>query len=95
MNCLDCHDHRRVAVPAVAVCPGCGAAACRDHAAVRPRPVHRVGAMGRLDPVQPSARLVLCLTCDTAEQATTALPAEPLRLGRRRRTTAPEDPGTR
>jgi hypothetical protein len=69
VNCLDCHDDDRLAAPAVAACADCGAGACRDHAAVRPRPVHRVGAMGRLDRVDPPARTVRCRTCDAAHVA--------------------------
>ncbi len=66
MNCLDCHDEDRLAAPAVAVCFSCGAGACRDHAVVRDRVVHRVGVMGRLDPVDPPARAIRCRACDAA-----------------------------
>lgn len=89
MNCLDCHDDRQLAVPAVAVCAQCGAGCCREHSAPRTRPRFRIGALGREDLVEPAARLILCNICDAAEHATAVLPAKPLRLRPRRQAERP------
>lgn len=68
MNCLDCMTESRVQA-AVAVCTGCGAAVCRDHAKVREHTLTRTvpGGMGLMTvPTTPAARLVRCLQCDAA-----------------------------
>jgi len=85
VNCLDCLDEQSLLTPAVAVCTACGAAVCREHTVLTARRLARTGAMGRQDPVEPAARTARCRTCQTAVDATTLLPAEPLRLWPRTR----------
>ena len=77
MNCPDCQDTGAEAVPAVAFCTECGASACRDHVAVRPRRAVRMGVLGREDPVDPPARLIRYLTCDAAHRRRAMTPTAP------------------
>jgi hypothetical protein len=69
VNCLDCVTDFRLQIAAVAVCTGCGAAVCGEHAQVREQTLTRLvpGGMAAMTvPVTPPARLVRCLRCDTA-----------------------------
>lgn len=71
MNCLDCLADFRVQTAAVAVCVGCGAAVCGDHARIREHTITRAvpGGMGFLAvPVAPRTRRVRCLPCDAAHR---------------------------
>lgn len=71
MNCLDCATEFRLQVAAVAVCTGCGAAVCGDHAKVREHTLTQkvLGAMALMTvPVDPPTRRVRCLSCDAAHR---------------------------
>jgi hypothetical protein len=75
MNCFDCAAHGEVAT-AVAICAGCGAALCLDHAHVNPRWLTRTAAINRTVVVDPPARVVRCRVCTQAQDAA-AHPAQP------------------
>jgi hypothetical protein len=68
MNCLDC-NHAGIAASAVAICHGCGAGVCVDHAVVRDHHLTRTATINRIIVVDPPARLVRCLVCTTAHDA--------------------------
>ncbi|MFI1092105.1 DUF2180 family protein [Streptomyces sp. NPDC020917] len=61
MNCFDCATSD-LATPAVAVCSGCGAAMCAEHATASPRSVQRPNGLGQ-SPMSRSARQIHCPTC--------------------------------
>jgi len=65
MTCLDCTILGRTA-PAVAVCRDCGGAICEKHAVIRHHHRAVVRLLNRVEPVEPAARAVRCLTCDAA-----------------------------
>jgi hypothetical protein len=75
MNCFDCAAHGEVST-AVAICVGCGAALCLDHAHVNPRWLTRTAVINRTVVVDPPARVVRCGICSDAQDAV-AHPAEP------------------
>ena len=66
MNCLDCDPIPR---SAIGVCTLCGAGVCREHAAVRVRQLTKPAVMMREIPVEPTTRVVHCLTCQAAVDA--------------------------
>ena len=74
MICFDCATHGE-ASSAVAVCAGCGAGLCLEHAHVNPRWLTRTTAIDRTVMVEPPARVVQCGLCTQAEEAA-AHPAE-------------------
>ncbi len=65
MNCFDCAA-RGNAVTAVAVCVGCGAAVCADHAHLTPRWLTRTAAINRTLVVPTPARALRCGVCEHA-----------------------------
>ena len=65
MNCFDCAALGR-SVTAVAVCAGCGAAVCLDHAHVTARWLTRTMAINRTVAVEPPARAIHCAICQAA-----------------------------
>ena len=75
MNCFDCATHGEVS-SAVAICAGCGAGLCLEHADVHPRWLTRTAAINRTVTVEPPARVVRCRVCTHAEGAA-AHPAAP------------------
>lgn len=68
MNCFDCATHGEVS-SAVAICAGCGAGLCLEHAHVDPRWLARTAAINRTVPVEPPARVVRCGVCAHAQDA--------------------------
>jgi hypothetical protein len=68
MICFDCATHGE-ASSAVAVCVGCGAGLCLEHAHVNPRWLTRTMAIDRTVSVEPPARVVRCGLCTHAEEA--------------------------
>jgi hypothetical protein len=67
MTCLDCG-----ATSAVGVCADCGAAVCRDHVVVAVVHLTRIAPINRQMTVQPPARRLRCVTCNTAHLAATS-----------------------
>lgn len=59
MICYDCAAVGRTST-AVAVCVGCGAAACQDHAVVVPRYLTRTAAINRVQTVEVPTRILHC-----------------------------------
>ena len=70
MNCFDCATHGE-ASSAVAICAGCGAGLCLEHADVHPRWLTRTMAINRTVTVESPARVVQCGVCAHAEEAAT------------------------
>lgn len=70
MNCFDCAAHDEVSA-AVAICAGCGAGMCLDHAHVEPRWLTRNAAINRTVVVDPPARVLRCAVCTQAQDAAT------------------------
>lgn len=68
MNCFDCAAHGEVST-AVAICAGCGAGMCLDHARVEPRWLTRNAAINRTVVVDPPARVLRCVVCTQAQDA--------------------------
>ena len=68
MNCFDCAALDRP-TEAVAVCAGCGAGVCADHAHVTARWLTRTMAINRTVPIQPPARTIRCTVCQAAHEA--------------------------
>ena len=80
MNCFDCAAHGEVST-AVAICAGCGAGLCPDHAHVEPRWLTRSAVINRAVVVDPPARVVRCGVCTQAHDAAVH-PAQPPRWHR-------------
>jgi hypothetical protein len=68
MNCYDCAALGRTAA-AVAVCTGCGAAVCGDHAHVTARWLTTTMAVNRIVTVDRPARSIRCAVCQAAHDA--------------------------
>ena len=68
MICYDCAAIGRTTT-AVAVCAGCGAAVCLDHAVVVPRYLTRTAAINRVETVEVPARIMHCGVCAAALDA--------------------------
>ncbi|MEW1676020.1 DUF2180 family protein [Streptomyces noursei] len=64
MHCLECRLARTTST-AVAVCRGCSAAVCADHAHTATAPVRRGPALG--PPAETAVRQILCPTCAAAK----------------------------
>ena len=75
MNCFDCAMRGEVS-SAVAICAGCGAGLCLEHAHVNPRWLTRTAVINRIVTVAPPARVVACGVCTHAQDAA-AHPAAP------------------
>jgi hypothetical protein len=69
MNCYDCATHDHLTRPAIGVCHDCGAAVCETHIVTRAHHLTRIATILREVPVEPSARLLRCTTCDAAHMA--------------------------
>jgi hypothetical protein len=59
-------------VGAVAICAGCGAAICHDHAHVTARWLTRTMVINRIVAVEPPARAIRCGVCQAARDAAPA-----------------------
>jgi hypothetical protein len=68
MNCFDCSASDR-STEAVAICSGCGAAVCLDHATVTARWLTRTAAINRTIVVGPPTRTLMCRLCHEASAA--------------------------
>lgn len=68
MHCLDC-DAIGQSASAVAVCMGCGAGVCADHAVVEARILTRIAVINRVEEVDVPARIVSCQICAAAAEA--------------------------
>ncbi len=68
MNCFDCASRGRRA-EAVAVCTGCGAGVCEEHAHVGARWLYTTAVINRLVRVEPPTRVILCGLCQQAHDA--------------------------
>ena len=82
MKCFDCAALGHPA-DAVAVCAGCGAGVCHDHAHVAPRWLTRTAVINRTVAVEPPARIIHCGLCQQAADAATG--QQPSTAQRRRR----------
>ncbi len=71
MNCFDCAA-RGQDTQAVAVCAGCGAAVCHDHAHVTARWLTRTMVINRVVTIEPPARTIRCGICQAARDAAPA-----------------------
>jgi hypothetical protein len=67
VNCFDCAGRGHPA-EAVAVCVGCGAGVCRDHACVAAR-WETTAALNHMVTVEPPARTIRCGLCQQAHDA--------------------------
>ena len=65
MKCFDCAGLGRN-VDAAAVCIGCGAAVCPDHAHVMPYWLTRTAVINRTVTVEPPTRAIRCGLCRQA-----------------------------
>jgi hypothetical protein len=68
MNCFDCAA-RGQATEVVAVCAGCGAAVCFEHAHVTARWLTTTMTLLRVVAVEPPARTIRCGICQAAHDA--------------------------
>ncbi len=68
MNCLECAEADSTTA-AVAVCGRCGAGLCRDHLHEGGETPTVTAPIARQVPVEPLARRVRCMKCESAEQA--------------------------
>ncbi len=68
MNCFDCAALGD-AIPAAAICAGCGAAVCAAHAHVTPRWLTCTMVFNRVVAVEPPARVIRCGVCQAAADA--------------------------
>lgn len=71
MKCFDCAALGRD-IDAVAVCIGCGAAVCPDHAHVMPNWLTRTAVINRTVRVEPPARAIHCGLCQQAHDTAAA-----------------------
>ena len=71
MKCFDCAALGQSA-DALAVCPGCGAAVCSDHAHLGPRWLSYTAVINRTVAVEPPARTIRCSVCQAAHDAVPA-----------------------
>lgn len=83
MNCMDRTRDFHLLAPAVAVCADCGAGVCEDHLVVRTHHLTRTEPLVRQVQVDPPARRVRCVPCDTARQAATGTASSRRRNARR------------
>ncbi len=83
MTCFDCAMHGVVS-NAVAICVGCGAGVCLEHAHVNPRWLTTSAVVNRIIAVEPPARVVRCAVCTHAQDAA----ARPAAQAKRPRVTA-------
>ncbi|RAG87040.1 hypothetical protein DN069_03545 [Streptacidiphilus pinicola] len=68
MNCLDC-DRKDMTAPALGICTNCGAGVCGAHLRVTEQALACRTREGETREVAPSARRILCPTCDQARHA--------------------------
>jgi hypothetical protein len=71
MNCLQCAIDAHVATTAVAVCTGCGAGVCTEHAHLLTRAARPTGHI----PASGATREIRCTACLDAAAATPTLRA--------------------
>jgi len=71
VKCFDCAALGQQA-GAVAICAGCGAAVCHDHAHVTARWLTRTMVINRVVAVEPPARTIRCGICRAACDAAPA-----------------------
>ena len=70
MKCFDCAGLGRD-IDAVAVCIGCGAAVCPNHAHVTPHWLTRTAVINRTVRVEPPTRAIRCGLCQQAHDTAT------------------------
>lgn len=71
MNCFDCAALSR-SIEAVAICVGCGAAVCTDHAHISARWLTTTMAINRTVTIEPPGRAIRCGLCQAAHDAVPA-----------------------
>jgi hypothetical protein len=85
VTCWDCLDGLGEQRAAAAVCAGCGAAVCPDHAVQRAVRLTAIVGLGRQEPVTTPARRIRCRICDAADRdRELTVEGVPVRAGRRR-----------